>query len=74
MNLKKDTMKRLTVYDIYLVEEIEKIIKDITFIVVDTSEFTAEMTDEFYKEVREDLLDIINSSGYNQYDYLIENV
>lgn len=74
MNLKKDTMKRLTVYDIYLVEEIEEIIKDITFIIVDTSEFTAEMTDEYYKEVREDLLDIINSSGYNQYDYLIENV
>lgn len=67
-------MKRLTVYDIYLVEEIEEIIKDITFIVTDTSEFTAEMTDEYYKEVREDLLDIINSSGYNQYDYLIENV
>ena len=67
-------MKRLTVYDIYLVEEIEEIIKDICFIVVSNSEFKAEMTDEYYKEVREDLFDIINCSGYTQYDYTIEDI
>lgn len=67
-------MKRLTVYDIHLVEEIEEIIGDICFIVVDTSEFTAEMTDEYYQEIKEDLFEIINESGYTQYDYIIEDI
>lgn len=67
-------MKRLTVYDIYLVEEIEEIIRDICFIVVDTSEFTAEMTDEYYQEIKEDLFEIINESGHTQYDYIVEDV
>ena len=67
-------MKRLTVYDIYLVEEIEEIIENICFIVVDTSEFTAEMTDEYYQAIKEDLFEIINESGYTQYDYTVEDV
>lgn len=67
-------MKRITVYDIYLVEEIEEFIRDICFIVVDVSEFKAEMTDEYYKEIKEDLFEIINESGYTQYDYTIEDV
>lgn len=67
-------MKRLTVYNIYLVEEIEEIIKDICFIVVDTNEFKADMTDEYYKEIKEELSDIIENSGYTQYDYMIESV
>lgn len=67
-------MRRLTVYNIYLVEEIEEIIKDICFIVVDTSEFTAEMTDEYYQAIKEDLFEIINESEYNQYDYTVEDV
>lgn len=43
-------------------------------IVVDTSEFSAEMTDEYYQEIKEDLFEIINKSGYTQYDYIIEDV
>ncbi len=67
-------MKRLTVYDIYLVEKIEEIIRDIYFIVVDTSEFKAEITDEYYQEIKEDLFEIINESGYTQYDYIVEDI
>lgn len=67
-------MKRITVYDIYLVEEIEEIIKDITFIVVDTSEFTADIMDEYYEEIKKDLFDIIDKSEYTQYDYIVEDI
>lgn len=67
-------MKRLTVYDMYLVEKIEEIIKDISFIVEDTTVFEAKMTDEYYKIIKEDLFDIIDCSGYTQYDYMIEDV
>lgn len=67
-------MKRLTVYNIYLVEKIEEIIKDICFFVVDASEFKADMTDEYYEEIREELLDIIDSLGYTQYDYMVEDI